>query len=202
MNRISSRISSAIVGLAVSTAVSAQTSLAPDAATATINVYAQAPLTDGATACHIAGHVTLWVSRPVRLRGAMREDLGTIEAGLAQFGAGAKVEGCAAATSAVDVSERFVNFLVANHGDVARVAAQLAAGTSQLTEKDGTLIPLLEQGRLSGNRATSSWFRIVLIRDTSSGSFAAAINRLTPATAQMQLAAHGVNGISSLAKEE
>jgi len=111
----------------------------------------------------------------VRLLDDTRRDVGSIEAGLGQFGAGTRLEGCG--LDGVNVSHRFVNFVLAAGEpatEPANVAARLVQGSYHLAEHDGTFIPLV--GRATGviipdaDRLT-----IVLIRHAHPGSFDAVV---------------------------
>jgi hypothetical protein len=63
----------------------------------------------------VTGEVILWVSRPVEILDDVRVSLGAIEAGLAQFGKGSKLKGCVPDGDALDLSDQFANFLVADN---------------------------------------------------------------------------------------
>src|SRR5262245_37245138 len=116
-----------------------------------IDISAQAVLGNGLSACRVRGQVVLWFSRPVALLDDMRENLGAIEARLAQFGGGSKLEGCVPDGVALNLSDQFVNFFVADdrplrdqalgRGEAGVFASQLAQGFYHLAEQEGTSIP-------------------------------------------------------------
>ena len=157
-----------------------------------IDVSAQGVLGNRLAACRLSGQITLWVSRSVNVLDDMREDLGTIEAGLAQFSKGSKLEGCAPDDAALDLSEQFVNFLVADgrpleggtfgHTEAGVFASQLTQGFYHLAEHQGTLIPLVDGVKANGLGSASYQFMIILIRNAKPGSFDAVISRETVRT--------------------
>src|SRR5262245_35418421 len=154
-----------------------------------IDISAPGVLGNRLAACRVVGQVTLWVSRPLEILDDMRESLGTIEAGLAQFSKGSKVEGCVPAGAALDLSDRFANFLIADdrplrEGVFGRVAAralasQLAQDFYHLVDPAGTPIPLVNGLEVSALGAVSYQFTVVLIRHGESASLEAVISRET-----------------------
>jgi hypothetical protein len=161
-------------------------------ATETLDISAPAMPGNGLSDCRLTGQVILWTSRPAAVLDDMRENLGAVEAGLVQFGAGSKLERCVPDGAALDLSDRFANFLVADdrglrRGSFARTtagafASQLAQDFYHLAEPDGTLIPLVDGLRTSAIGSVSYRFTIVLIRSAKSGSFDAVIHRETVGT--------------------
>jgi hypothetical protein len=161
-------------------------------ATETLDISAPAMSGNGLSDCRLTGQVILWVSRPVAVLDDMRENLGAVEAGLAQFGAGSKLEGCVPDGATLDLSDRFANFLVADDRRLKRgafgrtmagaFASQLAQEFYHLAEPEGTLIPLVDGLRKSAIGSVSYRFTIVLIRSAKFGSFDAVIHRETVGT--------------------
>lgn len=160
--------------------------------TETLDISAPAMPGNWLSDCRLTGQVILWVSRPVAVLDDMRENVGAVEAGLAQFGADSKLERCVPDDATLDLSDRFVNFLVADDrrlkgGSFGRTmagafASQLAQDFYHLAESEGTLIPLVEGLRKSAIGSVSYRFTIVLIRSAKSGSFDAVIHRETLGT--------------------
>ena len=142
--------------------------------------------------CRLAGQVILWVSRPVAVLDDMQENIGIIEAGLAQFGPGSTLEGCAPDGVSLDLSDRFANFLVTDEGAANSLAngrrkggvlaSQLAAGFYQLAEQNGMPIPLVNGLKVDALGSVSYQFTVVLIRNAGSGSFDAYVGRETMRT--------------------
>jgi hypothetical protein len=160
----------------------AQPTFVPTAFSERIDLYARAA--DSIAECRIAGQVTLWASRAVKLMDGTRKELGTIEAGLAQFGPRSTLGHCGSNGAVLDVSNRFVNFLVADYpisgsaeapaAQPALVAARLAMGTYQIAEQDGSVIPLLDR---AATGSVSDRLTIVLIRKETPGAFEAVVQR-------------------------
>src|SRR5882672_7279107 len=75
-----------------------------------IDVSAVGALGNRLAACHLTGDVTLWVSRPVEILDDMHKSVGSIEAGLAQFGERSTLRGCVPDGSVLDLSGQFANF--------------------------------------------------------------------------------------------
>ena len=158
-------------------------------ASETIDISAQAVPGNRLSVCRVTGQVILWVSRRVAVLDEMRENLGAIEAGLAQFGAGTKLEGCVPDGAGLDLSNQLVNFLIADdqalrnggpgRGEVGALASQLAQNFYHLAEQEGTLIPLMHGLEMSTIGSVSYQFTIVLIRNAKFGCFDAVIHRET-----------------------
>jgi hypothetical protein len=159
---------------------------------ASVDISAQGALGNNLAACRVVGQVILWVSRPVTVLDDMRESLGTIEAGLAQFSSGSRLEGCVPEGAALDLSNRFANFLVADgrpseegafgRREAGMFASALAQDFYHLAEHEGTLIPLVDGVRIDAIGSVSYQFAIVLIRDAKSASFDAVVYRETVRT--------------------
>ena len=157
-----------------------------------IDISADAVLGNKLSECRVTGEVVLWVSRPVEILDDVRVSVGAIEAGLAQFGKGSKLQGCVPDGAALDLSDQFANFLVADdrslrsgafgRREAAVFASQLAQDFYQLAERKGTLIPLVDGIKISAIGSVSYRFKIVLIRDGKSGSIDAVIHRETLST--------------------
>src|SRR2546423_1799308 len=82
--------------------------------TQNIDISAHAVLGNRLSRCRVTGEVILWVSRPVEILDDALVNLGAIEAGLAQFGKGSKLQGCVPDDAPLDLSNQFANFLVAD----------------------------------------------------------------------------------------
>ena len=142
--------------------------------------------------CRLSGRVTLWVSRPVEVLDDTQESLGVIAAGLAQFSRKSKLEKCVPDGGALDLSDQFANFLIADEGSLKRghfgrkeagaFASLLAQDFYHLADREGTLIPLVDGIKTSAIGSVSYRFRIMLIRGAKSGSIDAIINRETLGT--------------------
>ena len=158
----------------------------------TIDISAHAVLGNRLSECRVTGEVILWVSREVEILDDVRVRLGAAEAGLAQFGKGSKVQGCVPDDAALDLSDQFANFLVADdrpirsgalgRREAAGFASQLAQDFCQLAEREGTLIPLVDGIEIRAIGSVSYRFKIVLVRDAKSGSIDAVIHRETLGT--------------------
>jgi hypothetical protein len=160
------------LAVAVSTALAQTTLQTPS--TESIDVDVRVPVAGSVVDCRLAGQVTLWASRLVRLVDDARRDLGGIEAGLGQFGAGTRLEGCG--LDGVDVSNRFVNFVLADGSakQPPNIASRLAQDSVHLAEQDGTRIPLV--GQATGVIAPDAdRLTILLIRHAHPGSFDAVV---------------------------
>jgi hypothetical protein len=161
-------------------------------ATANVDISALAIRQNRLSECRVTGQVILWVSRAVEVLDDVRVSLGAIEAGLAQFGKGSKLQGCVPDGGTLDLSDRFANFLVADDPSLRRgalgrreaagFASQLAQNFYQLAEPEGTPIPLVEGIKMSAIGSFSYRFIIVLVRDAKSGSIDAVIHRETLGT--------------------
>lgn len=157
-----------------------------------IDISAQAALGNNLAACRVVGQVMLWVSRPVTVLDDMRESLGTIDAGLAQFSKGSRLEGCVPDGTALDLSDQFANFLIADgrpledgvfgRRQAGMFASALAQDFYHLAEHEGTLFPLLGGVKIGAIGSVSYQFAIVLIRDAKSASFDAVVYRETVRT--------------------
>jgi len=158
-----------------------------------IDVLAQALAGNSLGACRISGSVTLWVSRRVEVLDDMRESLGALEAGLAQFSQGSQLAGCVPDGAALDLSDQFVNFLLADDRPIrggllgreraGGLATQLAADFYHLAESDRRVIPLVAGVDRRAIGSVSHQFVIVLIVDGARyGSFDAVIQRETTRT--------------------
>ena len=158
----------------------------------TIDISAHAVLGNRLSKCRVTGEVILWVSRQVEILDDALASLGAIEAGLAQFGKRSKLQGCVPDGVALDLSNQFANFLVADdrflrrgpfgHREALAFASQLAQDFYQLAEREGTLIPLVDGIKISAIGSVSYRFTVVLVRDAKSGSFDAVIDRETLGT--------------------
>jgi hypothetical protein len=159
---------------------------------ASVDISAQGALGNNLGACRVVGQVILWVSRPVSVLDDMRESLGTIEAGLAQFSRGTRLEGCGSDGAALDLSDRFANFLVADgrpldegtfgRREAGMFASALVQDFYHLAEHEGTLIPLVDGVKMGAIGSVSYQFVIVLIGDAKSASFDAVVYRETVRT--------------------
>ena len=108
----------------------------------------------------------------------MRVSLGVVEAGLAQFAKGSKLEGCVPDAVTLNLSDQFANFLVVNdrsirsgpfeRQEVAGFGSQLGSDFYQLADLEGTVIPLVDGIKLSALGSVSYRFKIVLIHEQSS----------------------------------
>jgi hypothetical protein len=141
------------------------------------------------TACRLTGQVISWVRRPVDVLDDMRQNIGTIEAGLAQFGRGSKLEGCVPESTFLDLSDQFANLVIADdrgpentalrRREAEAIASQLAQGFYHLAEREGEPIPLVNALKVNALGSVSYEFMIVLIRSAGSGAFDAVIHRET-----------------------
>jgi hypothetical protein len=152
-----------------------------------INISAQPTLGNHLPACHLAGSVTLWVSRSLRVLDDVFEERAIVEAGLLQFGKRSTLEGCSPDGVAVDLSDHFANFLVAEEGASTRegataLASQLAQDFFHLAQPDSVLVPLVNSIKVSAVGSVAHAYTIVLIRDAKSASFDAVIHRETVRT--------------------
>lgn len=157
-----------------------------------IDISAHAVLGNGLSECRVTGEVILWVSHPVEILDDVRVSLGAIEAGLAQFGKGSKLQGCVPDGAALDLSDQFANFLVADdrssqsgafgRREAVVFASQLVQDFYQLAEPEGKLIPLVDGIKVSAIGSVTYRFNIMLIRDAKSGSIDAVIHRETLGT--------------------
>jgi hypothetical protein len=144
------------------------------------------------SACQLTGEAVLWVSRPVEILDDVRASLGTIEAGLAQFAPGSRLEGCVPDGVVLSLSDQFANFLVADGRsmpggalqaqEAAALASRLAQDHYQLAELERTAIPLVDGVTVGAHGSVSYRFRIVLILDAGSGSLDAVVLRETLGT--------------------
>lgn len=142
--------------------------------------------------CRITGEITFWVSRRVAVLDDMHAHLGSIEAGLAQFNAGSQLTGCPSDGKTIDLSGRFVNFLVTDRSasgalqldrpNAAALASQLAQDFYRLADDDGSLIPLVDCRTVGALGSAAYCFHVVLIRDDASGAIDAAVQRETLGT--------------------
>jgi hypothetical protein len=153
-----------------------------------IDIFAQPAFGNHLAACHLAGRVTLWVSRRLRVLDDMLEEVATIKAGLAQFGKGSNMKGCVSDDATFDLSDQFVNFVVADHSPrnaganreaTGALASQLAQDFYHLAERDGTPVPLVDGFKISAIGSVSHQFTIVLVRNGKPGSFDAIVHRET-----------------------
>jgi hypothetical protein len=122
----------------------------------------------------------------------MRQDLGTVKAGLAQFAGGAKLEGCLADSAALDLSSQFTNFVVSGDSSAAAggpgraaasaLASQLAQDFYHLAEPEGAIVPIVDGQKISALGSVSYRFTIVLVRNVGIGDFDAVIQRETVRT--------------------
>jgi len=152
-----------------------------------IDISAQPAPGNRLAACHLAGQVTLWVSRPLRVLDDMLAEHSMVEAGLLQFGAGTTLEGCVPDSATLDLSNQFANFLVAPggayHGEtVTALASQLAQEFFHLAQPDGTPVPLVDGIKVGAVGSVAHEYTVVLIRDGRSASFDAVIHRETVRT--------------------
>jgi len=152
-----------------------------------IDIFAQPALGNRLAACHLAGDLTLWVSRPLRVLDDMLEEQAVIEAGLLQFGGRSKLEGCLPDGATLDLSEQFANFVVTEGGAHHRattmaLASQLAQDFFHFAHPDGTLVPLVAGIKVTARGSVAHEFMLVLIRDAKSASFDAVIFRETVRT--------------------
>ena len=158
-----------------------------------IDIWADALSGNRISRCRVRGSVVLWVSRPVDILDEMDRSLGVIEAGLAQFGQGSRLEGCGADAVALDLSDRFANFLIAdnrslrtgtfNRWQAAAFASLLAQNFYRLVETDGKQrIPLVDGIQMHATGSVKYRFSIVFVRDASSKSIDAVIHRETMGT--------------------
>jgi hypothetical protein len=118
--------------------------------------------------------------------------LGFVEAGLAQFNSNAKLENCVPDGQALDLSDRFVNFLIADNRpwkggqfgehQARAVASLLADDFYQLADSDGTKIPLIDGARISAIGSTAYRFAIVLVAGPQPSVIDAVISRETART--------------------
>jgi hypothetical protein len=139
--------------------------------------------------CRLSGHVTLWVSRRVAIVDEMDERLGLVEAGLAEFKADAKLEECVPDGAVLNLSDRFVNFVIAdnrpwNGGQFGErqaraVASLLAEDFYRLADMDGTPIPLVDGIKIGALGSTAYRFVIVLIKGAQPSAIDAVISRDT-----------------------
>jgi len=138
--------------------------------------------------CKLTGEAVLWVSRPVKVLDEAGASLGGVTAGLAQFGRGSELGGCVPDGAALNLSDRFATFLVADGSGVPDrqrsegLASRLAQDFYQLAEGEGTVIPLVDGVTLRAMGSASYRFKIVLIVDAASGSIDAVILRETLGT--------------------
>jgi hypothetical protein len=161
-------------------------------ATERIDILAPAASENTLSLCRLTGEVILWVSRRVDVVDEMGARLGAIEAGLAQFAAGSQLQGCVPDGAALQLSDRFANFLVAGeqsvpsgsagHRDAAALASQLAQDFYHLAEQRGRIIPLVDGINVRALGSVRYRFHIVLIRNGSSGAMDAVIHRETTGT--------------------
>lgn len=161
-------------------------------ASATIDISARPLFGHRLPECRLTGEVVLWVSRPVAILDDMHVSLGVVEAGLAQFAKGSKLEGCVPDAATLNLSDQFANFLVADgrslpsgafgRREAAGCASGLAQDFYQLAELEGTLIPLVEGIKIGAIGSVSYRFKVVLIRDAKSGSIDAVVVRETVGT--------------------
>jgi hypothetical protein len=158
-----------------------------------IDIWADAFGSEHISRCRVVGNVVLWVSRPVSIVDEMDRSLGLIEAGLAQFGHGSRLEACVPDAVALDLSDRFANFLIAdnrslrtgtfNRGQAAAFASLLAQNFYRLVETDERRrIPLVDGIAMRAMGSVNYRFSIVLVRDANSSSMDAVIQRETVGT--------------------
>ena len=157
-----------------------------------IDISARAEPGNRLPSCRVTGQVVLWISRPVAVLNDMRENAGAIEAGLAQFNAGSRLEGCVPDGRALDLSDRFANVMVADerafNGEIfgreeaGVLASQLAQNLYHLAEDQGTPIPLVEGFQMRAIGSVSYQFTIVLIRNAKFHSYDAVVHRVTLGT--------------------
>jgi len=155
-----------------------------------VDIYVEPVFGNRLALCHLKGQVTLWVSRAVSIRDEMGEELGTIEAGLEQFGTGTTLEGCLSDGATLDLSGQFANFRVAgaaSDGGPSRevtigLASQLAQGFYHLAEPEGTFIPLVDGIKTTALGSVAHEFAILLVGNGTPGSFDAVIQRETVRT--------------------
>ena len=155
--------------------------------TEAIDVSAQPADGSHLAACHLAGTVTLWVSRPLRVVDETREEKAVAEAGLLQFGQRSILEGCLPDGVRLDISEQFANFVVAEGGahhpeEAIALASLLAQDFLHLAHADGTLVPLVAGLRARALGSLAHEYTIVLIRDARSDAYDAVILRETVRT--------------------
>jgi hypothetical protein len=161
--------------LAISGALAAEKSEATlqGPRTLTMDIAAQPRNSNRLPACHLSGALTLWVSRPVAIVDETNQRLGFVEAGLAQFNANAKLENCVPDGQVLHLSDRFVNFVIADdrpwkggqfgEHQARAVASLLAEDFYQLADADGTKIPLVDGARIGAIGSTAYRFAIVLV---------------------------------------
>jgi hypothetical protein len=157
-----------------------------------VDVSANGVLGNRFADCRLTGHITLWVRRELVVLDDMQLDVGTIDAGLAQFGKGSKLQGCIPDGRAIDLSGRFADVLIADdrptqHGvftreEAAALASQLAQDFYRLVEVEGSVVPLVDAPTLAAIGSASYRFTIVLIRDGKSGAIDAIVQRQTVRT--------------------
>jgi hypothetical protein len=157
--------------------------------TVSMDIAAQPRNTNRLPACRLTGDVTLWVSRLVAVVDEMNQTLGLVEAGLAQFNANAKIEKCLPDGQALDVSNRFVNFVIAdkrpwNGGQFGArqaraVASLLAEDFYQVADTDGMKIPLVDGITIGAIGSTAYQFVLVLIKGAQPRVIDAVISRET-----------------------
>jgi hypothetical protein len=152
-----------------------------------IDITTQPAAGNRLAACHVAGTVTLWVSRPLRVLDDMQEEQAVLEAGLLQFGERSILEGCLPDGARLDLSEQFANFVVAEEGPFHReqavaLASQLAQDFFHLADADGTVVPLVAGVTVRALGSVAHEYTIVLIRDAKSASYDAVVLRETVRT--------------------
>jgi hypothetical protein len=139
-------------------------------------------------ACRITGDVVFWVGRRVAVLDDTDARLGTIQAGLAQFGPGARLHACVADDAIIDLSGQFANFLVApsrGHGDVGNslaLASQLAQDFYHLAEDAGHVIPLVDGTTIGALGSVAYRYDVVLIADDAAHTVGAIVQRETVRT--------------------
>ena len=161
--------------------------------TESVDIRAHAVGVNRLSPCRVVGDVVLWVSAPVEILDDMGVSLGVIEAGLAQFGGRAKLEGCIPDARVLDLSGRVTNFLIADNrslrkgtfgrSQAAAAASLLAQDFYRLMEHDGKqLIPLVDGIQIGAAGSVTYRFQIVLIQDANSRSIDAVVHRDTLGT--------------------
>ena len=176
--------------------------------TVSMNIAAQPRNTNRLPACHLTGDVTLWVSRVVAVVDETNQTLGLVEAGLAQFNTNAKIENCLPDGRALDLADRYVNFVIADkrpwkggqfgERQARAIASLLAEDFYQLADTDGTKIPLVDRIRIGAIGSTAYQFVIVLIKGAQPSVIDAVISRETLRTKFAPLLSEADRGSSRL----
>jgi len=136
------------------------------------------------------------------------QTLGLVEAGLAQFNTNAKIENCLPDGRALDLADRYVNFVIADkrpwkggqfgERQARAIASLLAEDFYQLADTDGTKIPLVDRIRIGAIGSTAYQFVIVLIKGAQPSVIDAVISRETLRTKFAPLLSEADRGSSRL----